>query len=554
MFSASELNNFGLITYYGYDYLGNKLPNTVKFDDFFSERDENGRRVFNVAPLQPIYVAGYLSDKFKYKDIIVRAGVRIDYYDANTNVLKDPYSLYEVEEAAAFHSATGTEQPGAVDDDYKVYVGGVDSETVVGYRDGDQWFLPNGTSVSGGNVLFGGGLVYPYYKERDERKRNITEAGFDPDISFEDYTPQLNVMPRVAFSFPISDDAGFFAHYDVLVQRPPTNTGGTALDYFYMENPARFGTANSPANNPDLKPEKTIDYEVGFQSKLSNSSAIKISAYYKEQRDMIQRRFYANLPAPLNSYQTFSNVDFGTVKGFSFGYDLRRTGNLQMSFAYTLQFADGSGSDANSSANINEAGVIRELFPLAFDERHRLTATIDYRFASGKQYNGPKIAQVDILANTGLNLLLTGVSGRPYSQFQVVDEPLSELGLVTINEARLPWILNADARIDKQFSLNLGTDENARGLNFNVFLRAQNLFNTRNVIDVFNVSGAADSDGYIVTDNINSSSSNGLDQLAQIEGTGRSVESFISTYNWRVAQPGFYTRPRRLFIGLVFDF
>jgi len=404
MFSASELNNFGLISYYGYDYLGNKLSNTVKFDDFFSERDENGRRKFDVAPLQPIYVAGYLSDKFKYKDIIVRAGVRVDYYDANTNVLKDPYSLYEVEEAAAFHSSTQTNQPSTVNDDYKVYVAGEDSETVVGYRDGDQWFLPNGTSVSGGNVLFGGGLVYPYYKERDDRKRRITEAGFDTETSFEDYTPQLNVMPRIAFSFPISEDAGFFAHYDVLVQRPPSNTGGTALDYFYMENPQRFGTVNSPADNPDLRPEKTIDYEVGFQSKLSNSSAIKVSAYYREQRDMIQRRFYANLPAPLNSYQTFSNVDFGTVKGFSFGYDLRRTGNLQMNFAYTLQFADGSGSDANSAANINEEGVIRELFPLSFDERHRLTASMDYRFSSGKQYNGPRIAGYDIFSNTNLIL------------------------------------------------------------------------------------------------------------------------------------------------------
>lgn len=547
MFSASELNNFNVVSYYGYDYLGNKLPNTVQFDDFFSERDANGRRIFNVAPLQPIYVAGYLSDKFKYKDIIVRAGVRLDYYDANTNVLKDPYSLYEIEEASNFHAATGTPQPNSVDDDYKVYVASDDSEEVVGYRDGDQWFLPNGTSVSGGNLLFGGGLVFPYYKERDEQRRNITEAGFDPDISFEDYTPQLNVMPRIAFSFPISDDAGFFAHYDVLVQRPPSNTGGTALDYFYMENPARFGTAGSPANNPDLRPEKTIDYEVGFQSKLTNSSAIKISAYYKELRDMIQRRFYANLPAPLNSYQTFSNLDFGTVKGFSFGYDLRRTGNLQMNFTYTLQFADGSGSDANSSGGINERGIIRELFPLSFDERHRLTASLDYRFSYGKQYNGPRIAGYDIFENTGLNLLLTGVSGRPYSRFEVVNQPLGQLGLITINEDRLPWILNADARIDKSFNISLGTEENSRRLNFNVFLRAENLFNTRNIVNVFNVSGSAETDGYLV-------SSNGLDQLAQIESTGRNVDSFLATYTWRVLQPGNYTRPRRMFLGIVFDF
>ena len=41
-------------------------------------------------------------------------------------------------------------------------------------------------------------------------------------------------------------------------------------------------------NNPDLKPEKTIDYELGFAKKLTLSSALKMSLFYKELRDMIQ--------------------------------------------------------------------------------------------------------------------------------------------------------------------------------------------------------------------------------------------------------------------------
>jgi len=140
------------------------------------------------------------------------------------------------------------------------------------------------------------------------------------------------------------------------------------------------------------------------------------------------------------------------------------------------------------------------------------------------------------------------------TQYEIVDEPLSRQGLITINESRLPWILNADARLDKQFSVNLGTEESAKALNFNVFLRAENLFNRRNVVSVYSVSGNPDSDGYIITDNINTSSSNGLDQLAQIESNSRNVDSFLATYNWRVAQPGNFTRPRRLYVGLVFDF
>ena len=108
-------------------------------------------------------------------------------------------------------------------------------------------------------------------------------------------------------------------------------------DYLYFLDPSR-----TPSNNPNLKPQKTIDYEVGFQQKLSNSAALKIAAYYKELRDMIQTRTYLFVPV-LNSYNTFDNIDFGTVKGFSFQFDRRRTNNVQLQASYTLQFAGRNG-------------------------------------------------------------------------------------------------------------------------------------------------------------------------------------------------------------------
>ena len=65
-------------------------------------------------------------------------------------------------------------------------------------------------------------------------------------------------MPRLAFSFPISDDAGFFAHYDVLYQRPTSNNIQTARNYFNLG-------AGDLINNPNLKPVRTVDYEVGYK-------------------------------------------------------------------------------------------------------------------------------------------------------------------------------------------------------------------------------------------------------------------------------------------------
>ncbi len=538
MFSAAELTNQGLVNYYGYDYLGEKLTGNVQFDDFFTSKDADGVRNFASAAFNPIYGAAYIQDKFSFRDIIFRVGVRMDYYDANTKVLKDPYSLYEINSAEEFF-ATNTDQtqPGTVDDDYKVYLEGDRSTNVVGYRQGDNWFLPDGTSVSGGNVLFGGGLVYPSIKNPDAP--SIKTEEFDTNRSFEDYEPQLNFMPRLAFSFPISDEAGFFAHYDVLYQRPTTNTIQTAVDYFYFER-----ASGNLLNNPNLKPVRTIDYEVGFQQKLTNSSAMKISAYYKEQKDLIQARVYANLPAPVNSYESYGNLDFGTTKGFSFSYDRRRTSNLQLSATYTLQFADGSGSDANSSRGINNRGIIRNLIPLSFDERHRITAVVDYRYGSAKTYNGPKIGDINLFADAGINFNISAISGRPYTRRNAVRQ-FSGAGFKgAINGSRLPWTFNMDMRVDKRFAVNVTSEKK---MFFNAYLRVQNVFDIRNVRNVFPFTGDPEDDGYLI-------SSFGTDTVDQINSQNRSEESYLAAYNWRLDSFSNFTLPRRIYLGLIMDF
>jgi hypothetical protein len=543
MFSPQELTDQGLLRYFGYDYQGNKVPTTTTFEDFFRNRGADGRRTFDVAPFVPIYGAAYIQDKFSYKDIIFRVGLRMDYYDANRKVLIDPYSLYDIETASDFIDRTGRQLPASIGEDYKVYVASEESDNIVGFRRGDQWFLPNGTEVATGNQIFDGGLVYPSYKGRfDGRVLDIQDPDFDINTSFTDYKPQVNVMPRLAFSFPISDEAGFFAHYDILVQRPLSNTQMSPLDYFYFEGIGSSG----PANEPNLLPQKTIDYEVGFQQKISQTSAIKISAYYKEMRDMIQNRVYLNLPAPINQYEAYGNLDFGTVKGFTFQFDRRRTGNLELSATYTLQFADGSGSDANSTRGLNFRGPLRTLNPLSFDERHRVTATVDYRFAGGNRYNGPRIAGFNILERTGINATIIAVSGQPYTRRAAVQQFGGSGFVGAINGARLPWNFNIDLRADRRFTIASVGDSN-RPINGNVYLRVQNLLDTRNVRSVFPVTGDPSDDGFIV-------SSFGQDRLRDLNRNGQNVDLFLEQYAWRLANPFNFFLPRRIYLGVIFDF
>ncbi len=533
MFSARELNDQAILDYSGYDYLGNEFNGS--FDDFFTATDENGIRTFPVAPNRPIYWAGYIQDKFTFKDIIFRIGLRVDQYDANTKVLKDNYSLYEIQGASDFHAQnTDLDRPGNIGDDFKVYTNDGGS-AVEAYREGDQWYFPNGNPANSPIDIFSGGLVFPaYVDERVNEVGNfIKSRDFDPNVSFTDYEPQINWMPRLAFSFPISEEANFFANYDILVQRPQSNTIATAYDYFY------FTDRTGIRNNPNLQPERTITYEVGFQQKLSQSSALKLSAYYREMRDMIQRRTFFPVPI-VNQYTTYDNLDFGTVKAFIVGYDLRRTGNLSFQANYTLQFADGTGSDADSQRGLTSRGNIRNLIPLNFDERHALVGIIDYRYQSGSQYNGPRIGGVDILSNFGVNIQANANSGRPYTATQIPQVRSGAGFKGELNGARLPWRYTINMRIDKSFKIG-------NGLNANAYVRISNLLDRRNVINVYSATGSPTDDGYLA-------SSIGLNQLAGIESSTRDVNSFLASYQWRLLNPDNFSLPRRIFGGLIFNF
>ena len=550
MFTARELNDAStrdgnaILNYQGFDYLGNRIAaGKYSFNDFFTVKNENGVRLFPVAPIQPLYIAGYIQDKFRYKDMIFSLGVRVDRFDANTKVLKDQYSLYDIMTAKDYYqNILKKTKPANIGDDYKVYLTSntfgkttysYKESDIKGYRTGDTWFTNKGQPIDPIS-LFGESAV-ANAKYAADTFPTIQQVGYDPNISFTDYKPQTNIMPRLAFSFPIGDKANFFAHYDVLTGRPANNSV-TPLDYFYFDERASSNTQE----NANLKPERTIDYEVGFQQELTKTTGVKISAYYKELRDLIQLRYIKYLPPPLktNEYQTYDNVDFGTVKGFSFAYDLRRTANLSAQLSYTLQFADGTGSDPTSQNGINKKGNIRTLSPLSYDERHRIAVNLDYRFDEN--------AKIEWLKNFGANVQLVTVSGRPYTKRRQPQPFGSSQIDGQINGTRLPWNFNMDMRIDKTITL---VKTAKRPLNLNIYLRMQNVLNTKNVAGVYAASGSPDNDGYLT-------SSRGKSELLNTEASrgAADLEAYKHSYLMRMLNPDFYYLPRRIFLGCSFDF
>jgi hypothetical protein len=582
MFSADDLLNSGLVSYYGYDHTGNKVSGNPSVDDFFAKKDVNGNYLREVGAYHPIYVSGYIQDRFDFKDLKFNIGLRIDRFDANQKVLKDPYLLYDAVTAGEvkYESQFNTTRPSNIGDNYVVYVDNKDNPTkIVGYRNGSTWYNAQGAEVSDPNASLAGantvdGAINPYLSSPSSAQKKIVTSSV-----FQDYTPQINLMPRIAFSFPISDVANFFAHYDVLTQRPSegnviNGTGG--IGNYSRFDPTQYlslvnGTSQGAfINNPNLKPERTTDYELGFTQVLNEkkNSAITLSVFYRELRDMIQAvQVVGAYPV---SYSSFNNIDFGTVKGFSIGYDLRRMASgIQLSANYTLQFADGTGSSATDGVNLAASGQpnLRTTHPLDFDQRHTVVINTDYRFGAGKDYNGPIITRhkgtdkeksIKIFENVGANIVARAGSGTPYSrQLNITQGDPSSQNVVLgvsqrsnlagmVNGSNLPWNFKIDMRIDK--NIDLAWSGNKEGgekkhANLNIYLQVLNVLNAKNIVKVYKATGNASDDGYLA-------SPQGQQSLA----SKNSAQSFTDLYTIKVNDPSYYSQPRVIRLGVLFDF
>ncbi len=567
MFSPDNLLNQGsaLVSYNGYDYTGNKLSgsaNDPSFTGYFTNKDAAGNYTREAGAFEPIYISGYVQDQFDIQDLKVRLGLRLESYDANQEVMKDPFSLYAIKTVG---EVTGLgAAPSNIPSNYVVYVNNpTDPTQIIGYRNPNssiaapQWFTPQGVLVNNPTVLSnnaGVSQLYPYLVNPNSNSTTISTDG-----AFKNYSPAINLMPRIAFAFPISDLAKFQANYDIVTQAPTLGTN--------YANPFQYlswaYSAQSPfLTNPGLLPQQTTNYEIGYNQYLSDrkNSAITITVFYKELRNM--EDVVGVVDAYPSQYTTYGSIDFATVKGGSVIYEMRRTKNFRMTANYTLQFADGTGSSAADGINLVNAGLpnLRTLIPLSYDRRHTFNVVADYRYGNRTDYNGPiwimhkgkegeKI--IKILEDVGFNLTATAGSGTPYSRQANVTEAAA-FGIQfrsalegSPNGSNLPWAYRLDFKVDKSMMVTWKPEKDGKAAKkgrLNVYVRVLNLLNTQNVLAVYRYTGNPNDDGFL-------SSPAGQQYVA----AQNSPSAFTSLYKIAVNYPGNYSIPRSIMVGFIMD-
>jgi outer membrane receptor protein involved in Fe transport len=525
MFSPEDLFNNGstLINYYGYDYTGkNKTNKPVTMADmerwFVGAANRKQDALNTIGAYKPIRISAHIQDKFAVEGLYFDLGLRLDIFDKNQPYVKDMYLMrdaYTIGQAQANGYTMEGKIPENIGNDYYVYVQDVESKNMVvtAYRDGNTWYDPNGVEVDNPDALTGGNpRLLPLLKDA---AGDISEVNAN---AFADYKPTFSnggiaLSPRIAFAFTVAENSKFTASYNIITKS--NNELLIPNRYLYFDYFARR-SGNSPLNNPGLKPEQSIDYEIRFEQALNKNMKFGFSAYYSEKRDQIQ--VYNYLQAYPASYFSAINMDFGTVQGFVFELEMRRTKNLSFRGSYTLQFAKGTGSTRESTLALIRAGApnLRTLTLLSYDQRHKINLILQYSFAAGPAYNGPtskrpvknsdRVKETRWLEASGISLVFAAGSGFPYTQSS---EPYSTIVSVgqravkgKISGSRMPWIFDFDLNIWKGFPIVLKNSDEPRArkmgsLEFS--LAVQNVLQFDQITSVYSYTGSPTDDGYLTS-------------------------------------------------------
>ena len=277
---------------------------------------------------------------------------------------------------------------------------------------------------------------------------------------FKDADPQVQISPRFGLSYTLGSSAVLHFSYGHFFQMPPLYALYT--NHRFMIPPTDFATV---IGNPNIKAEKTVQYEMGVWQEIMPGMSLELSVYYKDIYDLQSAVVYTTYNQI--KYGLYSNKDYGNSKGLELKYDYT-TGPLNINLNYTLQYTRGNAD--NPTSTFSRAGQnldpVPILIPLAWDQRHTFNASVSYML-------------------NHLSLTMTGYfnTGRPYSYVPPSESPLSKQNLLP-NNARMPSQVRVDFK--GRYDLSLSRTKKVR-----FYLNIYNLLDRLNEVSVNPTTGRA---------------------------------------------------------------
>lgn len=399
----------------------------------------------------PLQAAVYVQDKMEFKGMILNVGLRYDYFNPN----RDWFTVTELPVLAL--------DP--------LYDPALDP-------DGDQ-------------VDENGRIRYSF--------ENVFDKPRTPAPSFHRFSPRIGV------SFPITDGSVLHFNYGHFYQLPPLDRMFefgyfrpvyiVECQYAYDHGlPVGSNTAypdctpgrthaTSASGDPErvvvlsldeLKPEKTVSFEVGLAQEIGDVAVLNVVGFYKDVFDQVLPRsglFDRIVQLPTGNFVSNFSGDYGAARGFE--VNLRTLFSEQVTFDFNYSFSRSTlGRATPGRVTYDTMGTPTFIY----DQQASL------RLPSELTYSRPHIFRANLFlrypeaGRTWYDALLSGasasflgryVSGRTFTYLGPDDPP------DTIDNQRLPALKTLDLRLEKPVHF--------RSHRLSIYTTITNLLDTKNL-------------------------------------------------------------------------
>lgn len=279
---------------------------------------------------KPKQFSAYVQDKMEFGEIIVNAGLRFDYFDANSVTPADPEDPDIYHPWKNEHKYSGWVDPpdDLTDSELQAYI--------------DQ---------------------YEGNEYTPEERR---------EFMHKESSPKSQLSPRLGMAYPITDRGVIHFSYGHFFQYPEINRLYSSPDFKIGKNTVAL------IGNADLNAERTVQYEVGLQQQLTDNIGVDVTLFYKDIRDWVGVSIPIKTASPILEYHRYENKDYANVRGVTVMLDKRYSYNFRASLDYSFMVAEGTYTNPNDgySAILGNEEPRVVLIPLGYDRRHTANGTL----------------------------------------------------------------------------------------------------------------------------------------------------------------------------------
>ncbi len=389
-----------------------------------------GRSVPDLA--SPVMAGAFLQDRLDLGDLVLEAGIRLDYVDPRVEMPRTAGFVFNVPDSlkAGF----------------------------VKWDAGTESFVPLFDEPCGG------------VSESNPNGRCIE--------NFVETSSKTEWSPRLGASFPVTPTSTFRLSYGRFVQVPAffgfsAAAGQTGL---LRRNNVDLVDQGGASRSRDVDLPSTRTFEFGFRQLIGQDLVIDLSAFNKKQRGSLTYRLLPfedpNNQGFFHNISVLTNDDFTESMGLEVKLDKAVSNLFLANLSYSYLDARGTGSDpwtywrliANQQTNLSfltgePVDPPEVLLPLELGRRHNISLTSSLTFP--RDYLAGTTAGA-ILRDFGVFTILTVRSGQRYTKLEntggaaFAPPSVSGISESSIGALETPWQTRLDLRFTKSFPIGKG--------------------------------------------------------------------------------------------------